>query len=69
MAMIREIKCKCGGTVRIYDDCILPNAQQQELLKRFWRQADAYYRQYQERRARGEAIRPDYAGDWPGAER
>lgn len=56
MAMIREIKCKCGGTVRIYDDCIRPNAQQQELLKRFWRQAYAYYRQYHERRARGEAI-------------
>lgn len=69
MAMIREIKCKCGGTVRIYDDCIRPKAQQQELLKRFWRQADAYYRQYQERMARGETIRPDYAGDWPGAER
>lgn len=68
MAIIREFRCRCGGTVRIYDDCILPKAQQQELLKRFWRQADAYYRQYQERRARGE-IRPDYAGDWPGAER
>lgn len=69
MAMIREIRCRRGGTVRIYDDCILPKAQQGELLKRFWREADACYRQYQERRARGEQVRPDYAGDWPGTER
>lgn len=69
MAIIREIRCRCGGTVRIHDDCILPEAQQAAQIRRIWATANDIYRNIQERRLRGEAIRPDYAGDWPGAER
>lgn len=80
MAIIAEYVADNGIRVRIADDCCWPESERawrkaqadRVMLEIF---AAGYLRKQRqcaearERRLRGEAIRPDYAGDWPGAER
>lgn len=80
MAIIREYVADNGIMVRIADDCCWPESERtwrreqanRTILDVF---AAAYLREQRrcadarERRMRGEAIRTDYAGDWPGDER
>lgn len=74
MAVVREYRASNGALVRIMDDCYWPEAERAwrraqanlTILDVF---AAAYLREQRrcaearERRMRGEAIRPDYAGD------
>lgn len=74
MAVVREYRASNGALVRIMDDCYWPEAERawrraqanRTILDVF---AAAYLREQRrfaevrERRMRGEAIRPDYAGD------
>ena len=74
MAMIREYVADKGIRVRISDDCYWPEAERAWRMAQANRTildvfAAAYLREQRrcaeaiERRMRGEAIRPDYAGD------
>lgn len=80
MAIIREYVADNGIRVRVADDCYLSGIELEQRVAQANRTilevfAAAYLREQRqcaevrERRMRGEAIRPDYAGDWPGAER
>ena len=74
MAVVREYRASNGALVRIMDDCYWPEAecawrraQANRMIVEVF--AAAYLREQprcaavRERRMRGEAIRPDYAGD------
>lgn len=80
MAIIREYVADNGIMVRIADDCCWPDTERTRRMAQANRTildvfAAAYLREQRrcaearERMVRGDAIRPDYAGDWPGAER